>query len=105
MRIVFNIYNANRWLPEPVWIFQLVRRVDKLMKDEPNKNWLKIREWCRPMNQITPGLFFNITDADLGAIEKAIDLNGDGSDDLRLELSWVDQGYARVTFYVEGIEL
>ena len=101
-RITYNVYDANRTLPDPIWIFKLVRRVDYLMKADPNKNWNVIKEWARPMNQLTAGVFLNITDATEDEIEKKIDLDGPGSDDLKLEMSWIDRGYIRVCFNVTG---
>lgn len=105
MKITFNWYNANRWLPEPEWLFQAVRRVDFMMKSDPNKNWNKIKEWCRPMGQLSPGLFFNITDVDLKTIEDKIEFKGDASDELKLMMVWIDSGYIRINFEVEGREL
>ena len=101
-KITYNVYDANRTLPDPIWIFKLVRRVDYLMKADPNKNWNVIKEWARPMNQLTAGVFLNITDATENEIEKKIDLDGPGSDDLKLEMSWIDRGYIRVCFNVTG---
>ena len=105
MKITFNWYNANRWLPEPEWLFQAVRRVDFMMKSDPNKNWNKIKEWCRPMGQLSPGLFFNITDVDLKTIEDKIEFKGDASDELKLMMVWIDSGYIRINFEVEGKEV
>ena len=101
MKVTFNIYNAFGYLPDPDWIFKLVRRTDFLMKQNPNKNWNTIKEWARPMNQLACGLFLNITDAKVDEIEKKIDFEGDASEDLRLELQWIDRGYVRVCFDTE----
>ena len=102
MKITFNWYNANRWLPEPDWLFQAVRRIDFLMKTDPNGNWDKIKEWCRPMGQLCPGLFFNITDVELKTFEEKIDLKGESSEEIKLMLTWIDRGYIRVQFEVSG---
>lgn len=102
MKITFNWYNANRWLPEPDWLFQAVRRIDHLMRSDPNRNWDKIKEWCRPMGQLNPGIFLNITDADLKKFEDRIDFNGEASEDIKLMMTWIDAGYNRVQFDVEG---
>ena len=102
MKITYNIYDAHGHLPEPSWIFHCVRRVDYLMRTDPNKNWTTVRRWARPMCQLRAGLFLNITDSKREEIEKAIDWEGEKSDDLRLELSWVDRGYVRICFDVEG---
>ena len=102
-KITYNVYNANRTLPDPVWIFKLVRRVDFMMKEDPNKNWIKIKEWARPMNQLTAGVFLNITDTEEEEIERKINLNGPCSDELKLEMQWIDQGYVRICFNVSGL--
>ena len=101
-RITYNIYNADRSLPEPSWIFQLVRRIDFMMKEDPNKNWEVIKEWGRPMNQLLPGLFMNITGSSTAEIERKINFEGPSSDDLKLEMRWIDSGYIRVCFNVTG---
>ena len=102
MKITFNWYNANRWLPEPKWLFQAVRRIDFLMKADPNKNWNKIKEWCRPMCQLNPGLFFNITDVDPKKVEEMIGFDGEASEEVKLTMTWIDAGYIRVQFEVDG---
>ena len=102
MKITFNWYNANRWLPEPEWLFQAVRRVDFLMRTDPNKNWSKIREWCRPMGQLNPGVFFNITDVNPKEFEEKIGFKDESSEDIKLMMTWIDSGYIRVQFEVEG---
>ena len=102
MKITFNWYNANRWLPEPVWLFQAVRRIDFLMKSDPNKNWNRIKEWCNPMGQLPPGLFFNITDVDLKTFEGKIGFNEESSEDIKLTMSWIDAGYIRIQFEAIG---
>ena len=102
MKITYSWYNANRWLPEPEWLFQAVRRIDHLMRSDPNKNWHRIKEWSRPMGQLLPGIFFNITDADLKKIEDKIEFNGESSEDLTLKMSWIDSGYIKVQFEIEG---
>ena len=88
MKITYNFYDARGKLPAPIWIFETTRRIDWLMRNNPNKNWPRIRRWARPMNQITPGLFMNITDTQEDDIEKAIDMEGTKSEDLKLELRW-----------------
>ena len=102
MKITFNWYNANRWLPEPEWLFQAVRRIDFLMRSDPNKNWNRIKEWSRPMGQLTPGVFFNITDVDPKKIEEKIEFDGESRDDTKLTMTWIDSGYIRIQFEVEG---
>ena len=102
MKVVFNFYNANRWLPEPVWIFQVVRRVDHMMNSDPNKGWSLVKEWCRPMCQLPAGLFFNLTDVKIEDFEERIQIQQTINEDLKLELVWIDSGYIRVTFDVEG---
>ena len=72
------------------------------MKSDPNGNWPRIRTWARPMNQLSAGLFLNITGYDASEIEKAIDWSKEKSEDLRLEMRWIDQGYIRITFNVAG---
>ena len=44
----------------------------------------------------------NITDSDPSEIEKAIDWNGKKSEETRLEQVWIDRGYIRIQFKVEG---
>ena len=102
-KITYNVYNANRSLPNPEWIFKLVRRIDCMMRSDPNKNWDKIKEWARPMNQLPPGLFLNITGVSEEEIGKKIDLDGPSSEDLKLMMQWIDDGYIRVCFEVTGI--
>ena len=102
MKITYNWYNANRWLPNPEWLFQAVRRIDYLMRSDPNKNWARIKDWCRPMGQLNPGIFLNITDVDLKKIEEKIDIESNSSDDIKLMMVWIDSGYIRITFEVEG---
>ena len=104
-KITYNVYNANRTLPDPIWIFKLVRRVDFMMKEDPNKNWNVVKEWARPMNQLTPGVFLNITDAKKEEIERKINMDGPCSEDLKLEMRWIDNGYIRVCFNVLGMHL
>ena len=101
-KIIYNIYDANRSLPEPVWIFQLVRRIDHMMREDPNKYWCIIKEWARPMNQLTAGLFLNITGTTAEEIGHKINMDGPSSEDIKLEMSWIDCGYIRVCFYVQG---
>ena len=102
MKVVFNFYNANRWLPEPEWIFRVVRRVDHMMGQDANKSWVQIKEWCRPMCQLPAGLFFNLTDTDIEKFEEKIKIQDTINDELKLEMIWLDSGYIRVTFDVEG---
>ena len=73
-----------------------------MMRSEPNKNWEVIKTWARPMNQREAGLFLNITGSTEEEIGKKIDLEGPCSDDLKLNLQWVDAGYIRIHFYVAG---
>ena len=105
MKITYNFYNANRSLPDPEWLFQVTRRADFLMRSDPNKNWQCMKEWVRPMCQLPCGLFWNITGTPKEEIEKKIDLNGPKSEDLRLEMQWIDQGYIRIQFWIEGMLL
>ena len=72
------------------------------MRSDPAKNWLRLKEWVRPMNQLRCGLFWNITGVPKEKIEAAIEINGKKSDELRLEMQWVDHGYIRITFWIEG---
>ena len=102
MWITYNVYSANGYLPEPEWIFHLVRRIDFLMKKDPNKHWEIVKQWARPMCQLKAGLFLNITDTKREEIEKIIGWDDEISDDLKMELSWIDRGYLRVRFDVIG---
>ena len=72
------------------------------MRTDPNKNWNKIKEWCRPMCQLNPGLFFNITDTAPEKIEERIGFNMESSDDIKLTMTWIDSGYIRIQFEVDG---
>ena len=54
------------------------------------------------MCQLRPGCFWNITGAKTEEIEKEIDLEGPTSDELRIELQWIDQGYIRLSFDLPG---
>ena len=54
------------------------------------------------MGQLNPGIFLNITDADLKKFEDRIDFNGEASEDIKLMMTWIDAGYNRVQFDVEG---
>ena len=73
-----------------------------MMRSNPNRNWDRVKTWARPMNQLSSGLFLNITGYEEKEIEKAIDWTGEKSDELRLEMRWIDAGYIRITFNVTG---
>ena len=102
MLITYNFYSAYGTLPEPNWLFECTRRIDYMMRESPYRNWKKIEKWARPMGQLRAGLFLNITDSDPSEIEKAIDWNGKRVEDTKLEQSWIDRGYIRIQFKVDG---
>ena len=54
------------------------------------------------MCQLNPGLFFNITDTDPKEFEERIGFKDESSDDIKLTMSWIDAGYIRIQFEVEG---
>ena len=72
------------------------------MKEDPNKNWPKIRKWARPMNQLHAGVFMNMTGGSFKELEEQIIIDGQKSEELRLEMSWIDKGYVRIRYDTEG---
>ena len=102
MWITFNWYNGFGCLPEPVELFELTRRIDWLMKEDPNKNWNLIQRWARPMNQLSAGLFFNMTGEKFEDLESTVNMNGPKSDELKLNMMWIGKGYIRIKYDVTG---
>ena len=54
------------------------------------------------MCQLNPGLFFNITDVDPKKVEEMIGFDGEASEEVKLTMTWIDAGYIRVQFEVDG---
>ena len=102
MIITYNFYSAYGHLPEPTWLFDVTRRIDFMMQESPYRNWKKIEKWARPMGQLKAGCFLNITDSSQDEIEKAIDMDGKKTENTKLEMVWIDRGYVRIQFKVEG---
>ena len=102
MLITFNFYSANGKLPDPIWLFEVTRRIDFMMRENPNRNWTTLEKWVRPMCQLRTGLFMNISDTTPEEIEKAINITGTKIEDTKLEMSWIGEGYVRIQFQVEG---
>ena len=102
MLITYNFYSSSGSLPDPIWLFEVTRRLDFMMREIPNRNWSILEKWARPMGQLRPGLFMNISDTTEDEIEKAININGKKIEDTKLEQIWIGKGYIRIQFHVQG---
>ena len=102
MKITFNYYSDFYELPKPTILFDLTRCIDAWMRKDSQMGWEKIKRWARPMNQLRPGIFMNISEWNEEDIKDFLKNEKMRQEDNRLELQMVGPGYARITFFMLG---
>lgn len=96
MRVLYSFRTEKQKMPDPVILFENVRRLHKEFQNNPKEFFTKYEEWLRPMNQLRNGHFFSMNwdSKTFEFTEEYIQTS-----DLKLEMEFVDQNFIRINFY------
>ena len=83
-------------MPDPVVLFENVRRLHNEFQENPKEFFTRYEEWLRPMNQLRNGHFFSMNwDSKMFEFtEEYIQKS-----DLKLEMEFIDTNFIRISFH------
>ena len=98
MKVLYSFRTEKQKMPDPLVLFENVRRLHNEFQENPKNFFTKYEEWLRPMNQLKNGHFFS-----MNWDNKAFIFTDEyvQKSDLKLEMEFIDPNFVRISFCVD----
>ena len=96
MKVLYSFRTEKQRMPDPLILFENVRRLHKEFKENPGDFYQRYKTWLRPMNQLRNGHFFSMNweDKKFNFTEEYVQ-----DSDLKLEMEFIDPNFVRISFF------
>ena len=95
MKVLYSFRTEKQKMPDPVILFENVRRLHNEFQEKPHEFYQKYKEWLRPMNQLRNGHFFSMNwdGKKFNFTEEYVQKS-----ELKLEMEYIDENFVRISF-------